>query len=103
MRGEIKMKIKHTVIKNEDVNKHLNQQEKEDLLRLFHKIQHGRVSEGKVGFNMYLVVNTDETYAEDVVRILQENGHWEPTHDPNQIEFRQEGDAMELPEIEVEA
>lgn len=52
---------------------------------------------------MYLVVNTDETYAEDVVRILQENGHWEPTYDPNQVEFRQEGDTMELPETEVEA
>ncbi|WP_127549752.1 hypothetical protein [Paenibacillus amylolyticus] len=93
------MKIKHTVIKNEDINKHLNQQEKEELLRLFHKIQYGRVSEGKAGFNMYLVINTDETYAEDVVRILQENGHWGPTHDPNQIEFRQEGNTMELPEI----
>ncbi|WP_342570397.1 hypothetical protein MKY85_17680 [Paenibacillus sp. FSL R5-0749] len=97
------MKIKHTVIKNEDVNKHLDQQEKEDLLRLFHKIQYGRVAEGKVGFNMYLVVNTDETYAEDVVSILQENGHWEPTYDPNQVEFRQEGDTMELPETELEA
>lgn len=39
------MEIKHTVIKNEDIKKHLNQQEKEDLLRLFHKIQYGRVSE----------------------------------------------------------
>lgn len=93
------MKIKHTVIKNEDISNHLNQQEKEDLLRLLHKIQYGRVSEGKVGFNMYLVVNTDETYADDIVRVLQENGHWEPTHDTNQAKFLLEGDTMELPEV----
>lgn len=97
------MKIKFTVIKNEDVEKHLDEQDKSELSRILWKIQSLRFLEGKLALNTYMVVNTDEAYAADIVRILQENGHWGPTHDPNQAEFRQEGDTMELPEIEVEA
>ncbi|GAS82434.1 hypothetical protein [Paenibacillus amylolyticus] len=91
------MKIKHTVIKNEDVEKHLNELERVQMLRLLNKVRVGRASEGKQAVNTYLIVNTDEVYATDVVQILKDNGHWGPTHDPNQTEFRFEGDTMELP------
>ncbi|WP_145148539.1 hypothetical protein [Paenibacillus xylanexedens] len=97
------MQIKFTVIRNEDIEKHLNEKDKSELSRLLWKIQELRLLEGKAALNTYLVVNTDEEYATEIVRILKENGHWGPTHDPNQIEFQQEGDTMRLPEIEVGA
>ncbi|ETT30298.1 hypothetical protein C161_27623 [Paenibacillus sp. FSL R5-192] len=93
------MQIKFTVIKNEDVEKHLDELDKSELCRILRKIQNSRLEEGKSALNTYLVVNTDEDYAGDILRLLQENGHWGPTHDPNQVEFRQEGDTMELPEV----
>ncbi|WP_315793221.1 hypothetical protein [Paenibacillus sp. BIC5C1] len=93
------MQIKFTVIKNEDIEKHLNELDKSELSSLLWKIQQLRLLEGKAALNTYLVVNTDEEYATDIVRILQENGHWGPTHDPNQTEFRFVGDTMELPEV----
>ncbi|WP_315373106.1 hypothetical protein [Paenibacillus xylanexedens] len=91
------MQIKFTVIKNEDVEKHLDEQEKSELSRILWKIQGLRHVEGKPALNTYLVINSDEDYATDIVRILQENGHWGPTHDPNQTEFIQDGDTLELP------
>lgn len=95
------MQIKFTVIKNEDIEKHLDQQDKSELSRLLWKIQELRLVEGKPALNTYLVINTDEEYATDVMRILQDNGHWELAHDPDQAEFVQEGDALVLPETEV--
>jgi hypothetical protein len=65
------MVITHTVIKNEDAEKHLTAQEKVQLLRLVNKVRAGRASEGKQATNVYLIVNTDESYASDVVQILQ--------------------------------
>lgn len=95
------MVITHTVIKNEDVEKHLTEMEKVQLLRLLNKVKAGRASEGKQAVNVYLIVNTDESYASDVVQILKDNGHWERVHDPDQAEFIQDGDVLVLPETEV--
>ncbi|MEK3787590.1 hypothetical protein [Paenibacillus sp. FSL K6-1230] len=94
------MQVKFTVIKNEDVEKHLDDREKSELSQLLWKIQESRRLEGKVPLNTYLVVNTDEPYAVDVVRILQANGHWGPASDPNQAEMRFKGDELLLPEME---
>ncbi|MNC04217.1 hypothetical protein D3C75_516510 [compost metagenome] len=97
------MQIKFTVIKNEDAEKHLDEPEKVELLRLLNKVRSGRVSEGKVALNTYLVVNTDEAYVGEVVSILKDHGHWDPVPDPNQAEMRYEGNVLLLPGTEVEA
>lgn len=95
------MQIKFTVIKNEDIEKHLDEQDKSELSRILWKIQELRLVEGKSALNTYLVINTDEQYATDVVRILQDNGHWERVHDPDQAEFVQDGNALRLPNVVV--
>lgn len=97
------MIITHTVIKNEDADKHLTAEEKVQLLRLFNKVRSGRTTEGKQAVNTYLIVNTDESYASDVVQILKDNGHWETAHDPNQSEFIHDGDVLVLPDTGVRA
>ncbi|KYG95771.1 hypothetical protein AZE31_18245 [Paenibacillus polymyxa] len=94
------MKVRFTVIKNEDINNYLDEREKSDLSRILWKVQELRLLDGKPPLNTYLVVNTDETYAADIVRIMQANNHWGPVIDPNQAELKYDGDMLILPETE---
>lgn len=94
------MQVKFTVLKNEDINIYLDEREKSDLSRILWKIQELRILDGKPPLNTYLVVNTDETYAADIVRIMQANNHWGPVIDPNQAELKYDGDMLILPETE---
>ncbi|URJ42263.1 hypothetical protein [Paenibacillus polymyxa] len=94
------MQVEFTVLKNEDINKYLDEREKSDLSRILWKVQELRLMDGKPPLNTYLVVNTDETYAADIVRIMQANNHWGPVIDPNQAELKYDGDMLILPETE---
>lgn len=94
------MKVKFTILKNEDINKYLDEREKSDLSRILWKVQELRLLDGKPPLNTYLVVNTDEIYAADIVRIMQANNHWGPVNDPNQAELKFDGDMLILPETE---
>ncbi|MCP3778773.1 hypothetical protein [Paenibacillus sp. MZ03-122A] len=100
MSGLAGMQVKFTVLKNEDINKYLDEREKSDLSRILWKVQELRLLDGKPPLNTYLVVNTDETYAADIVRIMQANNHWGPVIDPNQAELKYDGDMLILPETE---
>jgi hypothetical protein len=94
------MQVKFTVLKNEDINKYLDEREKSDLSRILWKVQELRLLDGKPPLNTYLVVNTDEPYATDIVRIMKANSHWGPVSDPNQTEMKFEGNALILPGTE---
>ncbi|MDQ0491858.1 hypothetical protein [Paenibacillus brasilensis] len=96
------MQVKFTVLKNEDINIYLDEREKSDLSRILWKIQELRILDGKPPLNTYLVVNTDEPYATDIVRIMQANNHWGPISDSNQAEMKFEGNALILAEAEEE-
>ncbi|MGG4214737.1 hypothetical protein [Paenibacillus sp. Mc5Re-14] len=96
------MQVKFTVLKNEDINKYLDEREKSDLSRILWKVQELRLLDGKPPLNTYLVVNTDEPYATDIVRIMQTNNHWGPISDSNQAEMKFEGNALILSEAEEE-
>ncbi|URJ45142.3 hypothetical protein MF628_004923 [Paenibacillus polymyxa] len=96
------MQVKFTVLKNEDINKYLDEREKSDLSRILWKVQELRLLDGKPPLNTYLVVNTDEPYATDIVRIMQANNHWGPISDSNQAEMKFEGNALILSEAEEE-
>lgn len=96
------MQVKFTVLKNEDINKYLDESEKSDLSRILWKVQELRLLDGKPPLNTYLVVNTDEPYATDIVRNMQANNHWGPISDSNQAEMKFEGNALILSEAEEE-
>jgi hypothetical protein len=55
---------------------HLNNFEQRELTRLMNKIQMGRKLAGKPNDNFYLVVNTDEPYADQIIEIMKANGHY---------------------------
>ncbi|MGP0580246.1 hypothetical protein ACTP13_25055 [Paenibacillus peoriae] len=94
------MKVKFTVIKTEDAENYLDDRDKSELSHILWKIQELRHLNGKPALNIYLVVNTDEPYATDIVRIMQANNHWGPVIDPNQAELKYDADMLILPETE---
>lgn len=69
------MKIKFTVIKNEDLNK-LSDGIKFNVAEAEALIGANRLAEGKEISPAYLVINTDEPYADEIIDILKRNGHW---------------------------
>lgn len=73
----IEFERKYTVIKDEDILKYLAPSELNILSSLEAIISKGRKRDGKKD-NTYLVVNTDESYATDIARILQQHGHFSP-------------------------
>lgn len=74
---------KYTILSHKDLNKYIDpftQNEMWIMLdRISGNIEDGREKDGKNPFNSYLVINTDETYVNEVVEIMHKNGHWEGT------------------------
>ncbi|PAE20521.1 hypothetical protein CHH80_10940 [Bacillus sp. 7504-2] len=69
------MKIKFTVFKNEDIEK-LSKIRRAYLSEAQETIVKNRLAEGKRGLPKYLVINTDEPYADEVIEIMKRHGHW---------------------------
>lgn len=67
---------KFIVIKNEDIEKYLTHKMKIDLWTCLAYINDGRYTHGKKDDSTYLVIDTDEPYAPEIVEILKKNGHW---------------------------
>ncbi|WP_313413157.1 hypothetical protein [Sedimentibacter sp.] len=66
---------KFTVLKNDDIAKYLSPLAKHRLQQLLDVIYRCRTNDNKL-LNTYLVINTDEPYADEVIEILKKNGHW---------------------------
>ena len=70
---------RYTIINEKDRHKYLTDEENAEFGQLLHyylgKIENGRAVQGKEPFNSYLVINTDEDYANEVVEIMKKNGH----------------------------
>ncbi|WP_370225269.1 hypothetical protein [Cytobacillus sp.] len=69
------MKMKFTVLKNDDINRYLDEKAKIELSASTAAIQQLRAIEGKKE-NTYLVINTDEPYANEIIAIMKSHGHW---------------------------
>lgn len=93
----IGMEMKFTVVKNEDVEKHLDDRDKSELSRVLWKIEQGRYEEGKEAMNTYLMINTDEPYIPEIIDILKANGQWGPENDPNQLAAEIVDNSLVLP------
>lgn len=96
------MEMKFTVLKNEDVNQHLDERDKSELSRILWKIEQGRYEAGKEATNTYLVVNVDEPYAREVIGIMKDHGHWGTTEDPSQVTAQVVNDELVLPSGDCE-
>lgn len=68
------MKCKYIVIKKEDVDAYLGPRGLIDLKAVLCTINRRRHSDNKKG-NTYLVINTDEIYADEVIEIMKRNSH----------------------------
>lgn len=70
------MRMKFTVIKNDDIEEYLHPIKQQRLFDLLKDINDGRVLDLKKPNHKYLVINTDEPYADEIINILKRNGHW---------------------------
>ncbi|MGD6894306.1 hypothetical protein [Bacillus infantis] len=69
------MQMKFTVVKNDDIEKYLSKNDQEKLVDCLGQIKMSRALEGR-GNAKYLVINTDEPYADEVIEIMKRHGHW---------------------------
>ncbi len=69
------MKDKFLVLNRNDIEKYLNKDLKCQLDIACMQITACREIDGK-SKNNYLVINTDEPYANQVMEIMKSNGHW---------------------------
>ncbi|WP_018934463.1 hypothetical protein [Gracilibacillus lacisalsi] len=71
---------KYTVINENDLNKYVPVNTKEDFRIAFNEvadwIENGRMKDGKEPYNNYVVINLDEPYIGEIIDILMKNGHW---------------------------
>ena len=66
---------KFLVLKNDDLDRYLDEELENDLYNVVQTVDAGRMVEGKVDDNHYLVINRDEPYAEAVISIMKLYGH----------------------------
>ena len=66
---------KFVVLKREDLNR-LDGNTRGGVTRAANRIGDMRALEGKNPSPEYLVINTDEPYAGEIIEILKRNGHW---------------------------
>ena len=82
-KGTIKegCECKYTIINLKDLEKYVGIGAQQDLAVILDHVQgnieHGREEDGKNPFNNYIVINIDEPYINDVVAVLESNGHWD--------------------------
>lgn len=69
------MKDKFLVVKRRDLYNFLNSDHQKTLTYLLEEVASSRRATGKKE-NTYLVINTDEPYADEVIEIMKRNGHW---------------------------
>ncbi|AKQ08630.1 hypothetical protein [Bacillus phage vB_BceS-M2] len=67
---------KFVVFKHEDAEQFLSGYQRKMLIDILGTIQKGRAISGKEVNNFYLVINTDEPYANEVIDIMKKNNHW---------------------------
>lgn len=72
------MKMKFTVIKNDDLEGVFESypEFQEPFEKLCRKVGQFRNICRRTAHPTYLVINTDEPYADQVIDILKANGHW---------------------------
>lgn len=71
------MEHKFTVIKNEDLDKYLHPEMKSAFLEIAEKVEMNKyVDQNFKKPHTYLVINTDEPYADEVIEIMKKHGHW---------------------------
>ena len=69
------MKIykKFIAVKVEDVEKYLDDEQKTQLRKICDFLCYGRAKDGKK-MNEYIVINTDEPYFDEVVKLMEHEG-----------------------------
>lgn len=69
------MKMKYVVVKSDDIERLFHSSIQRGFRAVLDTIRLAREMEDKKE-NTYLVINTDEPYADEVIEIMKRHGHW---------------------------
>ncbi|BDH60108.1 hypothetical protein MTP04_02380 [Lysinibacillus sp. PLM2] len=101
------MRMSHIVLKASDLTKALENLPKgnHDFNNILSEYSKVRKDQGKLSDHRYIVVNMDEPYVNDVIAVLEKNGHWgenpsEFTHAEIQTALQESYEDMLKVEIE---
>jgi len=72
--------MRYVVLKIEDIENYCTFEQQEKLMDICNEIEAGRLKSNKEPENRYLVVNTDEPYADKVSALIEE-------HDGEKVNF----------------
>jgi hypothetical protein len=74
-------KRRYTIINERDFEKYVPSMQKEsfepEMNNVLKEIELGRELDNKEPFNNYVVINTDEPYINEIIRVMKRNNHWE--------------------------
>jgi hypothetical protein len=70
------IETKFTVLKNGDIEKYLHPNLQTELKRLIAYVEGNKAVVENKEPHTYLVINTDEPYADEVIEIMKRHGHW---------------------------
>ncbi|AIW03240.1 hypothetical protein CPT_Mater83 [Bacillus phage Mater] len=68
---------KFLVLKNDDLDRYLDAELENDLYNIVQTVDAGRMVEGKVEDNHYIIINKDEPYIQEIIDVLKRHNHWE--------------------------
>lgn len=66
----MQLENKYLVLKNADIDAALNELEKRSLRAIIGRVQLYRMEHGKLNQNSYVVINQDEPYFPDVLKLM---------------------------------
>lgn len=70
--------MKYLVLKLQDIDAYLDDEQKQQLDMICRAIKAGRERDNKKIDHIYMVINHDEPYADEVATIMKEHGHYTP-------------------------
>ena len=70
------MKMKFGMFKWDDAETYLTKDQLGELQLLLAFIDSGRNNDEKPNNQTYLIINTDEPYAPEIIEIMKRHGHW---------------------------
>ena len=69
-------KHKFIVLKHDEYDRVTTPTERNHVVAIGEKIGKLRIEEGKTPYPKYLVINTEESYADEVIEILKRHDQW---------------------------
>ncbi|PER40830.1 hypothetical protein COL26_21980 [Bacillus thuringiensis] len=71
---------RYTVLNEKDLERYVNEEKREEFRQILNEalgeIEDGRLCDDKKAYNSYIVINTDESYINEIIEVMKRHGHF---------------------------